>query len=426
MRKTAIGLSLAIFMIVFMLTACAGSSASSKHNKPKFESQDEMFAVLNGMWVLDEAPTNNHLIIHNDQIQLIDKASFKQALETVMYSTLENEGDIALIQLDFQSALDKITADNILENTYCDVSVNTKQGIVNIRDSHGNERQIVVDNDHIGISNNGDDKVITLKKVCETADFSGDYFQYIFNVTKENLPLPTDQFWMNPMSFGHYIAARKIENSYWWQSIKDTDEELIYQTNPMNAYISGTLVADCKATDYIYRLIPPPDNLDPNFEPLFIITYRPSEGKITIMDQDNSNLNLVDLVSYGQQAVCYFPGAYDDYRELYSALASAKSTISDGIKSVELTKNGLTYTLQARIDGSWAFFEIVSDAWTLGQAISATPVCSQCKKYEPDAVFYKDWSMGDACMECSGVNMIYCAFCDNPYPEGSLCDNCIP
>lgn len=422
---------LIISLMIFLLAACGKSKTDTEQTQPKteqtqpkFESEEAMFAVLNGMWVVDESPITDYLIIENDQIQLIDTAHFKQAVETVMYSTLESEGFKTLIQLDYQTVLDKLTASDMFENTYCDIDTDFEEGIVKIRTGNGDNYQIVVEKDQAGIIKKDGDNVTPLEKVSETADFSGDHFELIFNVTKENLPLPADQFWMDPMFYGDYVKARKM-NDYWWVQVSNTEKEVIYQTIEDISTISGVFIADEDSVTYSYKVIVS-NSWDPDFCPQFVITYQPKSGGITIIDKDNTSLNLPDLVSYGAQAVSSFPGAYDNYVDLYNALASVASPVSDGIQTAKLTKSGLTYFLQVSTDGSYAQFDISSDAWTLGEAINATPVCSQCKKYEPDAVFYSDWSMGDSCMACSGVNMMYCPFCDNPYPEGGSCDKCIP
>lgn len=418
--------ALVLLSLIPLLSACNVSDVTSMFSKPKFETQEAMYAVVNGLWQIEDFSNDSYLLIENDHIQQIDTAVFKRAVQDLVLFTFENKGLDELRELTFESTLTQLTESDVLGNTNLFVTADPHKGIITLSNGNQYTRYIVIEDNTVGIRDENEDTVTSLNKISDSADLTAEPFKNLFLHIKNYTSLPVQTLWMDARSFGSYIYACEA-NSIWWTLTQDTEEATIYETLEYIPTLSGTLVIQDDSVDFVKKINI--DSMDPYFEPYFYIQYRPLEGKITIMDNDNTSLSLLRLIKIGAQAMSAYPGAYDDYIDLNNALAEANKSVSDGFTTITLERHGLTYTMEYTADGSWARFVILcADNITLADMLKMIPVCSRCNLEEPNTAFDPNWETGDPCLKCTGEDVRECPFCNRTYLYEGVghCDDCIP
>lgn len=363
-----------VLTVLMGMTACGNSD---------FKSQEDMFAYLNGMWVVDDLDQNEYYIFQNGQVYQIEDWSLKNTMETYMDNILKNSGLDSLYCLDYKTVLAKLTTEDILGNPFSDIEINHKKGTIVLNKDKSNEKHIIIDEGSVHIKNAEEKDTILLKKISDEVDFTDVHFEDLFNAAKNNYTVSTAQFWTDAKEYGNMIKNYNPEVDG-WELTTQNETTTIYESSKWVPNISGALIitdTSVTFTKKVSLLNSWTSNIDWN--PSFTVHYTPNEGKIIIMDQDNLSLDLPLLIQYAANAVRNFPGAYEDYMELYNILAAEKGTTSNGVFTVEKTINGLTYKIQMGTDGYWAMVTVTANE-TLKLSTIMSCIESTATETQPD------------------------------------------
>ena len=424
--KQILILSIAI-SILLSLSACDNILSNGQFSTPKFENEEAMYTILNGVWVVDSATQHFYIICQNEKIQHFDGNDFRNITKTQIANTVNIKDVTSLSNLSFEKVLNAITEAILLEAPSYSSIIDPKKGLVTITEG-ATEHQLIVEAESVSIRFQNQSSPIPLKKLSEAVDLSHDEFEAAFQYVKKAYPVSLSAQWMSPRMFGQLILARETPVQSWILR-EDSAEATIYTPHEAIEIMSGALMITNEDVNYLCDIHV--NSYDPDFKPRFAIIYSPDEGYISVMDRDNYSLNPLRMVRYGAEAVEVCPGTYDNYVDLYNALASEQPTKTANSYSYQLAFGGLSYNLSVGIDGTWAEFTIRADKdVSLSDYLKLIPKCPQCKDSEPKTVFMGGWKEGDLCLRCSGEELRTCVFCNREYLydgiDDGCCDNCIP
>jgi len=388
-----------IIVAILILALCLSMTACGT---PRFDSQEAMLSYLNGVWMVESIDDiKEYYVFQDGNIYTFHDQSVTYQIDSFLSNTYKTKGLDALLLLDYPSFLTSVTVADILSDPLDSIEINHKKGEI-ILDKDGLfEKHIIVEENSVGIKDADEDYSTSLIKISDTVDLSIEKYQTYFNESKNSFTVPTQQFWTDVKEYGALVKAyNPVVDG--WELTTATDTTTIYESNKRVTSMSGALIVSKDAVTYTYKV-----SVTKDWTPWFVINYTPESGTLQIIDQDNLSLDVPLLFQYAAYAVKQFPGAYEDYMDLYNSVMSETGTISSSVHTREKTINGLTYHLQLKTDKTWAFLTVkANDTLTLGTImgnnanISQERVCPQCEKTEPDTAFAEDWKSGDLCSLC--------------------------
>lgn len=396
MRKTAIkrfAITVLLLLAILCLSACGkntGSSVTAPRTNPQaatvqFQSQDEVFDILNGVWVDNAEGEAVFYVFQDEQLLWITQSGFQDATKQLLDSTLENKNVKALCRLDLQAAAQYASTADLLGINHYTVSADVDDGTILADDGQFNSRYIMIEGDQISIQDPDTDTYVSLQRISDEPELSGELIEALFQETKNNYQVSTTSFWTDAREYGDLVMLNNPQIDTWFEPVSTADT-LIYKTPDWNTSISGVFTVSDDAVDYVYK-----QNVSvvwgQDAKPTYLIQYRPSSGSFTIFDKYNS-FNLPLMVDYGFHTVKNFPGAFQDSATLYSTIRAHSPELSSGAQTWTMYHNGLTYTLVEQSDGTMGIFEIEADETvTLGDILQWAPeyaqavpeaVCAQC------------------------------------------------
>lgn len=337
--------------VIGLIVLCGLLLSLAACGAPQFESQEAMFAQLNGMWI-DET-TGKYYIFQDGNAYTLFDSSFTYALESHFSSVLREEGINALVQLDFQTALNGMGVEKILGSA-SDIQADPKIGTMILDPGAYIEEHISIGPEGITVKEAGEGTASHLSKIANSADFSGEHFADLFTETKENYTIPTSQFWMDTKEYGAMVKAFNSEIDG-WELTTQNETTTIYESNKWVPDISGSLIITDTLVSFskeVSLLNEWTDGID--FNPSFKVLYTPGNSVI-IQDIDNMSLNMGLLIQYAANAFRQFPGALD-HKEVDTLIAKefekGNYTIEDGWAKVEIKVDGITYRVMQGTSGT--------------------------------------------------------------------------
>lgn len=389
MKKATVLCVLCILLLC--LTSCGEASLfenqlswlSTFGKTPRFEDQNAMLNYLNGMWLVDDYEKNSYYIFQDGQVYYTNDGTFEYELEQLMDAVLENEGAEALVQLDFQTAVNALSIQDILRSPESNVRLDPQKGLVIINEDQAYEKHIVIEANSVSIKDADEEFGVALTKLSAIADFSEEHFAVIFDAAKKEYTVPTSQFWTDTKEYGNMVKAFNQEING-WDLIEDTENTTIYESSKWVPSISGALIITDKSVTFTKKVsLLNTWNSNIEWNPTFTVLYTPADGKIMISDQDNLSLDMMLLLQYGAYAVRNFPGALE-HTELYDIFAvefnEGKYVVSGGAATAEKTINGITYKIQLGTNGTWAIVTVSAN-----ELVKLSDIIQYTQETEPEA-----------------------------------------
>ena len=355
-----------VLAVLVGITACGNSC---------FKSQEDMFAYLNGMWVVDDLDRNEYYIFQDGQVHQMEDWSFKHEMETYLDDTLKNTGLEALCRLDYKTVLATLRTEDILGNPYSGIEINYQKGTIVLNKDESNEKHIIVNESSVGIKYAKEEDTTLLKKISDEVDFTGAHFEDLFNDAKNNYTVSTTQFWTNTKEYGAMVKAFNSEVDG-WELTTQNDTTTIYESNKWVPDISGSLIITDTLVSFSKEVsLYNKWTYGIDFNPSFKVLYTPGNSVI-IQDIDNMSLNMVLLIQYAANAFRQFPGALD-HIEVYNLIAkefeNGNYTIEDGWAKVEIKVNGISYRVMQGTSGTKGYvFASADETINLSDIIDST------------------------------------------------------
>lgn len=337
--------------VIGLIVLCGLLLSLAACGAPQFESQETMFAQLNGMWI-DET-TGKYYIFQDGNAYTLFDSSFTYALESHFSSVLREKGIDALVQLDLQTALNGMGVEKILGST-SDLQADPKKGTMILDPGAYIEEHISVRPEGVTVKEASEETASPLSKIANSTDFSGKHFAELFAEAKENYRISTDQFWADTKEYGAMVKAFNSEIDG-WELTTQNETTTIYESNKWVPDISSSLVITDNLVSFsreVSLLNKWTDGID--FNPTFKVLYTPGNSVI-IQDIDNMSLNMGLLIQYAANAFRKFPGSLD-HIEVDNLIAKefekGNHTTEDGWAKVEIKVNGITYKVMQGTNGT--------------------------------------------------------------------------
>lgn len=431
--KNLIRIVLVCIMIMSM-TACA--------NTRRFESESAMMEQLNGMWVMDDTyEDKTYYVFHNSEVYNFNDVQFCGIIEELFSSFVADEKIGELSKLDYKSAMDTLGVSKFLGNPE-DIIAKPKNGMIIVDEGKTYETQIIITEGGVFVKAIGEDEGISLTKLSNTADFTGEHFTELFEKTKKNYTIPTYTFLKTPAEY----AQMYVDELIFEKQISETSYKLYH----MNGHENGVFAWDDVSFLYTTGKAASSDG-----DPTFQLFYKPNADSTQLIISEKLWPDFEHLLDkYAMPILSGIPGTIGT-EEIMTRFEQEGKT-ENGVRTYSATDNGIQYSITIDYNkyitalNNYVPSEnpqsiLIMISFSSSMKLSSIDVdalatlswyCSQCGKYAPDAIFSEDWQPGDICYGCSRDDLhggkVFCPQCgaDCTYRGlveteiGGICEDC--
>ncbi len=349
-------------VLLLWLTACG--------NAPQFEDQYAMLSYLEGMWQLnDSKDVKTYYVFSDGHIYKIDDTDFTTAVEDVLEYVMLNGKLQAFYYTDFSKTLDRISAEDFLMYPETNITYKPESGMIVFDEGTGSEKTLVVSQTNVSLTQPESASslalTLTLTKLSDTLDFSGEHFSKLFEKTKNNYKAPSSLLFPTPEM---YTNALKEIHPY------INDFELVSQEKNSTVYTldgnltnSGACLIIGKDSVFFSEGKPVKDQGAP-----FVVMYEPGDS-LDLFVSDRRYTSLSTLLKYAEPVLKQLPGTLES-AELVS-LFEKKHATSNGARTFETTVNNITYEIiQSTNDKTTAIYVKVANYLEIPEAAKSASV----------------------------------------------------
>lgn len=344
-----------VCLLLLCIAACGSTDRSHANfgNTIKFSSSEEMLKYMNGMWVLDEnTDTKSYYIFQDGQVHIVTDATYSAQVKKALDSALQNGGLDTLYMQDFENVSGRMYLSDI-SITPDPVTLFPQDGEIKLYDGKYDEQSIVITEESVLLVPKGADSGTAMTKLSNTADFSAEHFETLFNQAIDSYQISSGYFLMDTAEYGEMIKTTIPQFDWWSQTWSDDDLEVYAPDEALTPVAGSSLLISKESLTFVYKVSVSTGFIGKNHTQSLVITYSPEEGSIQVLETNNPSMNLYSLIKYGLYAIQNIPEAYTDPIELANDMdAKGRKVSSDYSSEIVMTANGITYELSTTEAGS--------------------------------------------------------------------------
>lgn len=326
-----------VTVLMFCLLLVCATACS---NNMKFDSEEAMLAHMEGMWVIDTVlDEKEYYIFQGGKIYTSSDHQYSSQVEQSLEEIANSGNTEAFPYQTFDVVSQRLYVEDLM---YLQENVTFKpdKGTIILDAGKGYETRIVIGENAIERFENGNEFGLTLIKLADAPDFKTDHFRELFQAVRDEWTVPIEHFictteeYLTPLAYMHSV----IQNF-----------TLVSESNGTSVYTLGGIVDDPYGA-----LILSEENImfffgeDYKGDLLRSVEYRP-KGNYNIMITDRTTADLGELLLYTVPVLENVPGAYSKVADML-ALYEQQSTVSGGVRSLDVTIEGITYRINRTTD----------------------------------------------------------------------------
>lgn len=350
---------LTVFALLLGLCACGKTGETYD----RFESEDAFLQQLEGLWVVEDSQKYKTYFAFTDgTVFCTSDFLMTGRIQDHIYDTVYANGLAAFQKLDYASCLSSITPKVLMGGALSDVRIEFKNGRILLSEGTALEQHIFIKDGIVQVKNKADNTVFPLTKICDSLDLSGEPFVRIFENAKVECTVPTKHFWTSAEDYGEMIISLNPDVRS-WDLITKNSAKTVYQSSKWVSSISGSLTITETGVTYSNKVYLGDFDYLGEWSPEFSVLYTPGVN-IIVVDDDNLSVNMSELILYAAKAFDRFPGAarfLTVERLVEKEFAAKNFTVENGGAKVELTINGIHYTVIQGTNGTWGYVSATAD-----------------------------------------------------------------
>lgn len=327
----------AILIISVLLSFAACGS-------PRFESEEEMYSYLSGLWRVDTLQQDRYLAFVEGEIYQINAADVSSYIEKKLDNVLKTEGCGALLELQERNVYEEMLAQGKLGVAFENVEVNPKKGIISINPGEFYEEQIIVEGDHVGIKDVDDEYTLDMDKLSDKIEFPKDKFQEIYRETVENYTISIAQLAYSPEAYGEIVRTIHPEIDSWYLT-ENSNDLTVYTTSGTTHYTGGLFMVS--KDDLLFSKGIAADG-DSDLRVMYDLEgVLAADYELFVHQESKSSPR--DVLRYAEPLLQLLPGAPTVNEIIHAFERNGK--VSYGMKSFEETVNGYRYMVTQNVTG---------------------------------------------------------------------------
>ena len=185
--KKILCLLLVVCSLLTCLNACGEQVKPEETQPPMFESEGAMMTHLNGIWlVANKAENQEYYIFQNGELFYLDDTAFLSKTTEYLEATLSNEGNEALLNTTFETAINSLTENKFLGDAIKLDNIDTKNGIITFNTVPDGSvcSKISIGENSVTVTDN-ENFTFTLTQFAPDCTFNHEHFQNIFVAAKQ-------------------------------------------------------------------------------------------------------------------------------------------------------------------------------------------------------------------------------------------------
>lgn len=273
------------FILGFLL-CCVAIYSVACGEPPQFETQQQMYAYMEGVWLAESPDCPQHYVFQNGHIYVLTDAAYSNAVQKVLDTAWESGGLDAWPHQTFDLVTQMLEIDEIWQVIDQNVTYQPSSGTI-LFDTV--QSQIVIDGDSVHLKSSGSEAPMT--KVSDPLELTGEYYEELFYQLRNHFIVPTKTL---------LPSLEKVESSIrviepfvrYYKVVEQKEDTIVYaMDSALHSSTNGKLTVS-KESLYFY-----PGTDSSTKKPRYSIEYCPSsDGPELILTSGTRDFSLSTMI----------------------------------------------------------------------------------------------------------------------------------